>query len=354
MGTLNFNSAVITGSAGFIGFHVCKFLLKQGITVLGIDNFNDYYDVGLKRQRNQLLKEYPLFELVETDISDFESCDSSIARFMSKHSIKSSSIVLINLAAQAGVRYSIDNPHAYIQSNIVGFSNILEICRKLKPYNFLFASSSSVYGLNTKLPFDENDSTDHPMSLYAATKKSNEVMAHSYSHLYDIPTIGMRFFTVYGPYGRPDMALFKFAHAIVNSQPLNVFNNGDMVRDFTYIDDVVNSICLLANKPVEKTLSTDTIANNRNLPSSQSYGKYKIFNIGQGKPIPLMKYISTLEAELAQKANIKLMPMQDGDVRETSASSDELFAYTNYRPNTSVEEGIKRFVQWYNIYIEKR
>ena len=250
MTPLNFKYAVITGSAGFIGFHVCKFFLEKGITILGIDNFNDYYDVNLKRERCQLLKENQLFELLEANIADLNSCDEGIKSFLLKHNIDSSSIVVINLAAQAGVRYSIDNPHAYIQSNIVGFSNILEICRKLKPYNFLFASSSSVYGLNTKLPFHENDSTDHPMSLYAATKKSNEVAAHAYSHLYDIPTIGMRFFTVYGPYGRPDMALFKFADAISKSKALNVFNNGDMIRDFTYIDDVVNSSLLLADKPL--------------------------------------------------------------------------------------------------------
>ena len=326
----------ITGVAGFIGFHLAKRLLDEGCTVLGMDNLNDYYDVNLKRSRLKIISKYPLFTFIQGDIQD----KLTLEKIFQENKID----IVVNLAAQAGVRYSITNPDVYIQSNIVGFLNILEICRHNHVEHLLYASSSSVYGMNKKLPFSTKDNVDHPISLYAATKKSNELMAHTYSHLYNIPTTGLRFFTVYGPWGRPDMALFLFTDAIIKGKPIKVFNHGNMRRDFTYIDDIVEGVVRLLNRP---PIRKDHFEPND--PSTSS-APYKIYNIGNHNPVHLMEFIECLEKELGKKAIKEFLPMQDGDVLETFADVNDLIEDIGFRPQTSVQEGIREFVNWYKVY----
>ena len=332
-------SILVTGAAGFIGFHVCKKLLQDGNQVIGLDNLNDYYDPNLKKGRIKELtniaeKNKRFFYFIKVDLLD----SNNLEQIFSNHNDKSSKIsIVIHLAAQAGVRYSIDNPSAYVQSNLVGFCNIIEIAKKNNVDHFYYASSSSVYGGNEKLPFEEQDNVDKPISLYAATKKSNELIAHAYSHLFNLSTIGLRFFTVYGPWGRPDMALFKFTESIISNEPIRVFNYGNMLRDFTYIDDVVKSIIKLIKK------SSEAKNNIQDVP-------YKIFNIGNSKPTKLTDYIKSIEANLGKKANVILDEMQPGDVEATYANTKYLEEYINFRPNTSIEKGIKQFIEWYLEY----
>ena len=328
----NSNKILITGCAGFIGFHLSKRLLLDGYPVVGIDNLNDYYDVNLKKSRLQLLKEHEEFSFVFTSIEDKDE----IEKVFSEHDIS----IVINLAAQAGVRYSIENPHAYIQSNIVGFMNILEACRHHKIDHLLYASSSSVYGANTKIPFSVEDNVDYPISLYAATKKGNELMAHTYSHLYGLPTTGLRFFTVYGPWARPDMALFKFTDAIIKNEPIQIFNEGNMKRDFTYIDDIVEGIVRLISKKPDPLHSDH----------HTSHAPYKIYNIGNNQPVDLMHFISVLEEKLGRKAKKEFLSLQDGDVTETYADVTDLVQDVGFKPSTTIEEGIEKFVNWYKEY----
>jgi len=329
---------LLTGVAGFIGMHTAKYFLENGFEVYGIDNLNDYYDVTLKRDRLSQINHYPNFIFRETDITDREEITKIFSQFKPEF--------IVHLAAQAGVRYSLENPHAYINSNIYGFLNILEACRSFPVSHLVYASSSSVYGANTKIPFSEKDGVDHPVSLYAVTKRSNELMAHSYSHLYQIPTTGLRFFTVYGPWGRPDMALFLFTKAIYNDEEINVFNHGEMIRDFTYIDDFVNSIFELSFKP--PTLNTnqeDAII----YPDSSS-SPFKVFNIGNSSPVPLKIYISALENAIGRKAKKNYLSIQPGDVVHTHSDSSSLEKWINFRPKTDIEEGIEKFVSWFNSY----
>lgn len=326
---------LITGAAGFIGFHLSKRMLEAGESIIGLDNINDYYDVKLKEDRLKILKQYDNFEFVKASLEDAESIEDIF-----RNDIK----YVIHLAAQAGVRYSLENPRAYIDSNIVGFLNILEACRQNPVKHLIYASSSSVYGGNTKVPFSTADNVDHPVSLYAATKKSNELMAHTYSHLYDIPTTGLRFFTVYGPWGRPDMALFLFTKAIINNEPIKVYNYGKMIRDFTYIDDIVEGIIRLKDKPPikkEKILLEDP---------STSTAPYKIYNIGNNHPVELESFIEIIEKEIGKKAVKEYLPIQAGDVPKTFADIDDLITDIDFRPNTSIEVGIKRFIEWYKWY----
>jgi UDP-glucuronate 4-epimerase len=314
----------ITGVAGFIGFHTALACLKNGNTIIGIDNLNDYYDVSLKQDRLKILEQFSNFKFAKIDIAD----ESALTDFYKQHSPN----IIIHLAAQAGVRYSLDNPRAYINSNIVGFLNMLELARAHKPNHFIYASSSSVYGGNTKLPFAESDPVDTPQSLYAATKKSNELMAYSYAHLYQIPLTGLRFFTVYGAWGRPDMAYFKFAKAMVGGKTIDVYNHGDMKRDFTYIDDIVSGILNLIDRPPTIT------------------PPHAVYNIGHHKPEPLMDMIKILEIELGVKANINFMPMQAGDVVATYADIDLLKTLTGFEPKTNLNDGLKEFVKWFKEY----
>ena len=331
---------LITGAAGFIGFHLIKVLLKnesldEDYFVVGIDNLNDYYDVGLKQERLQILSELPAakaFNFIELDLAD----RNAMSALFSKYSFD----IVINLGAQAGVRYSIENPHAYIDSNVVGFMNILEGCRHTKVKHLIYASSSSVYGMNVQQPFSTKDNVDFPISLYAATKKSNELMAHSYSHLYNIPTTGLRFFTVYGPYGRPDMAYFSFTKKILAGEPINVFNNGIMQRDFTYIDDITQGVMRIIEKPPSPQTSPITTAN----------APYKLYNIGNNQPITLRRFITAIESACGKKAKENLLPMQAGDVPITYADIDELVKDISFRPKTNIEEGIEKFVNWYRAY----
>ena len=326
--------------AGFIGFHLTNLLLEHDHDVVGIDNLNDYYDVSLKESRLNLLKSQKNFTFINTDIA----YKDEILKIFNTHHFD----IVINLAAQAGVRYSISNPYAYIDSNINGFLNILEGCRSNKVSHLLFASSSSVYGLNSQLPFKEFHSTDHPAALYGATKKSNEMFAHAYSHLYGIPSTGLRFFTVYGPYGRPDMALFKFVHNIKNKLPIKIFNNGDMSRDFTYVADIANSVFLLSNKlPNSKKNNNET-----NLKSNHSSGPYKIYNIGNGSPVKLMDFINEIEDYIGIKAIKEYLPMQDGDVKNTFADTSDLVKEINFAPKTPIKEGIRKFIDWYIDYYD--
>ena len=327
---------LVTGSAGFIGFHLTKSLLGRGFSVVGIDNLNDYYDPQLKQDRLNSLDEFihqrdltGRYEFLKIDISD----DKALEKLFKDFDFN----IVINLAAQAGVRYSLENPKAYVNSNLVGFSNILECCRNSKIEHLMFASSSSVYGMNIKQPFSVFDNTDFPISLYAATKKSNEVLAHSYSHLFDLPCTGLRFFTVYGPYGRPDMAYYGFTKAINEGIPIDVFNNGEMQRDFTYIDDIVLGIVALMNKPPERTSSETTNA----------VAPFKVFNIGNNKPVALRRFISAIENSLDKKAIERVLPMQPGDVPITYADIKELVDVSGFSPSTSIEEGIEEFVRWY-------
>ncbi|MBS0908370.1 NAD-dependent epimerase [Tatumella sp. JGM118] len=329
---------LVTGAAGFIGFHVSLRLLKAGYRVVGIDNLNDYYDVQLKKDRVRLLEAYPDFTFQHTDIADRAAMEQLFDRFRFDR--------VIHLAAQAGVRYSIENPHAYVDANIVGHLNILEGCRQQKVGHLLFASSSSVYGLNRKLPFSTGDSVDHPVSLYAATKKSNELMSHSYAHLYQLPVSGLRFFTVYGPWGRPDMALFKFTRAMLAGEAIDVYNYGKMQRDFTYIDDIVEAIFRLQDKvPAPKS-----DWNVESGSAAMSSAPYRIYNIGNSQPVPLMDYISALEQALGMTARKNMLPLQPGDVLDTSADTRELYDLINFTPETPVITGVKKFVDWYRDY----
>ena len=333
---------LVTGAAGFIGFHLCSKLLKSGEEVIGLDNFNSYYDPSLKNSRYEELKKTAdcygkKFQIINCDLTD----NILLEDVFKEHKPKS----VVNLAAQAGVRYSIENPSAYINSNLVGFSNILECTRNFPVEHLVYASSSSVYGGNTKMPFSEKDGVDHPVSLYAATKKSNELLAHSYSHLYGIPTTGLRFFTVYGPWGRPDMALFIFTKSIIERKPIKLFNNGDMIRDFTYIDDIINSLILLINKPPKK----EKIDRHHYLPY-ESWAPYKVFNIGNSSPTPLIDYVEALENSLNIKAIKEYEEMQLGDVKSTYADTHLLEKWINYKPDTSIVDGINQFVNWYKDF----
>ncbi|MSQ80945.1 MAG: NAD-dependent epimerase [Candidatus Methylopumilus sp.] len=329
---------LVTGVAGFIGMHSAKKLLDDGYDIIGIDNLNDYYDVTLKKDRLKTLDSYSKFRFIKLDIKNKQD----VLNLFEKESPQR----VLHLAAQAGVRYSIQNPYAYIDSNIQGFMNILEGCRKIKTEHLVFASSSSVYGGNTKIPFSEHDNVDHPISLYAVTKKTNELMAHTYSHLYQLPTTGLRFFTVYGPWGRPDMSPMLFTKAILNDAPIEIFNHGDMMRDFTYIDDIVDSIKETLFKSATPNINFDT---NKPDPAT-SHAPYRIFNIGNSQPIPLIKFIETLEDALGKKGHKKMAGMQLGDVKVTSADTSELNQWVKFKPNTSIEEGIKKFIDWYKNY----
>ncbi|MCC5912466.1 MAG: NAD-dependent epimerase [Clostridiaceae bacterium] len=335
---------VITGAAGFIGFHLSQKLLKQDYQIIGIDNLNDYYDPSLKQSRLEILDKYNNFKFHKLDLKDKAEVDNIFETYQPTH--------VINLAAQAGVRYSIDNPYAYVDSNLTGFMNILEACRNYPVEHLLYASSSSVYGGNKVAPFSTNHNVDHPVSLYAATKKSNELMAHTYSHLYGIPTTGLRFFTVYGPYGRPDMAYFSFTKDILAGKPIKVFNHGKMERDFTYIDDIVEGIVKLIDKVPTANKEWDESKDDL----STSFAPYKIYNIGNNNPVQLMRFINALESALGKEAEKIYMDMQPGDVLRTYADVSDLERDINFKPSTSIEDGLKKFVQWYEEYykVEKK
>ena len=329
---------LVTGAAGFIGMHCAERLLARGDTVIGIDNMNDYYDVSLKQARLDRLLPKAEFTFIEGDIADRAVMEKLFATEQPDH--------IIHLAAQAGVRYSLENPHAYIDANLQGFMNILEGCRHHKVAHLVYASSSSVYGGNASMPFSEHDNVDHPVSLYAATKKANELMAHTYSHLYDIPTTGLRFFTVYGPWGRPDMALFSFTQSILAGRPIDVYNKGDMVRDFTYIDDIVEGVIRVLDKPATANDGYDA----RDPDPATAAAPYRLFNIGNGNPTPLMDYIEALETALGMTAEKNMMPMQPGDVMATSADMAELHQWVGFAPNTDVTDGVKKFIDWYTAF----
>ena len=331
---------LITGAAGFIGFFLAGKLAGAGDDVVGLDNLNDYYDVSLKTDRLKLLEGKKNFRFLRMDLADREG----IAKLFSKEGFD----VVVNLAAQAGVRYSLINPHAYIDSNIVGFVNILEGCRHNKVKHLVFASSSSVYGANTKMPFSVHHNVDHPVSLYAATKKANELMAHTYSSLYDLPCTGLRFFTVYGPWGRPDMALFLFTKSILKGKPIDVFNRGKMKRDFTYIDDITEGVA----RVIERIPRPDPQWNGDSPDSATSYAPYKLYNIGNNNPVELLSFISVLENCLGMEARKNLLPMQPGDVPATYANVDDLTRDTGFKPATTIEEGIGKFVEWYKNYFK--
>jgi UDP-glucuronate 4-epimerase len=327
---------LVTGAAGFIGFHLSKCLLAQGYHVIGVDNLNEYYDVLLKKNRLKLLEQSTNFQFFQVDLSD----NDKLNQVFKANSIS----VVINLAAQAGVRHSIDNPHSYVHSNLVGFVNILEACRHFRVDHLIYASSSSVYGGNTKVPFSTKDSVDHPINLYAATKKSNELMAHAYSQLFKLPTTGLRFFTVYGPWGRPDMAYYSFTESIMKGEPIKVFNYGDMRRDFTYIDDIVEGIMLLLNHPPIPNHTHGT-AN-----PSKSNAPYKVYNIGNNKPENLLDFIHILEKLIGKNAKMEFLPMQPGDVKGTFADISDLQTDVGFSPTTSIENGLTQFVNWYKNY----
>ncbi|HKP96444.1 MAG TPA: NAD-dependent epimerase [Fibrobacteria bacterium] len=329
---------LITGAAGFIGFHLSRLCLERGHHVVGLDNLNDYYDPRLKLARLELLRKLPGFAFEQASLEDA----GAVRRVFDAH--KPSRVV--NLAAQAGVRYSLENPRAYIDSNIVGFLNILESCRAHAVAHLAYASSSSVYGANTRMPFSVHDNVDHPLSLYAASKKSNELMAHTYSHLFRIPTTGLRFFTVYGPWGRPDMALFRFAANILADKPIDVFNGGHHKRDFTYVDDIVEGVYRVTFRIPQPDPAWDSA---RPDPSTAA-APYRIYNIGNSAPVELMHFIRVLEDKLGRKARLNLLPMQPGDVPETEADVSDLTRDVGFRPDTSVETGISRFVDWYRAF----
>lgn len=329
---------LVTGAAGFIGFHTSKRLLESGIEVVGLDNLSDYYDVRLKKNRLNILEEMAQFQFVKMDLADREG----IMQLFQEHQFDR----VINLAAQAGVRYSLTHPHTYIDSNLVGFLNILEGCRASHVPHLTFASSSSVYGSNTRMPFSVHHNVDHPVSLYAVTKKANELMAHSYAHLYRIPMTGLRFFTVYGPWGRPDMALFLFTKAILEGKPIDVFNHGKMQRDFTYIDDIVEGVLRVTERiPAPNAVWTGDAPD----PATSS-APYKIYNIGNNNPVPLLTLIEVIEKALGKKAQQNLLPMQPGDVPATYADVDDLVADAGFKPDTSIETGVQRFIDWYRAY----
>ena len=329
---------LITGAAGFIGFHLSKKLLDHSYQVIGIDNLNDYYDPSLKQSRLEILGKYNNFNFHKVDLKDKTAVDNIFETYQPTH--------VINLAAQAGVRYSIENPYAYVDSNLTGFMNILEACRNYPVKHLLYASSSSVYGGNKVAPFSTNHNVDHPVSLYAATKKSNELMAHTYSHLYGIPTTGLRFFTVYGTYGRPDMAYFSFTKDILAGKPIKVFNHGKMERDFTYIDDIVEGIVKLIGKAPVANKEWDESKDDL----STSFAPYKIYNIGNNNPVPLMRFINALETALGKEAEKIYMDMQPGDVQRTYADVSDLERDINFKPSTSIEDGLGKFVEWYKEY----
>jgi UDP-glucuronate 4-epimerase len=332
------NPVLVTGAAGFIGFHVTQRLLAEGRQVIGIDNLNDYYDPRLKQARLEILKKLPGFTFVKLDLAD----RAAMKALFAQHRFAE----VIHLAAQAGVRYSLENPHAYVDANLEGFINVLEGCRHNGCGHLLFASSSSVYGANTKLPFSAKDNVDHPISLYAATKKANELMAHSYSHLYRLPTTGLRFFTVYGPWGRPDMAMFIFAKAILAGQPVKLFNHGKMRRDFTYVDDVTQAVVRLIGRPPKGNPDWD---GNRPDPAT-SRAPWTVYNIGNNHPEELMHVVSVLEREFGRTAIKEMLPMQPGDVEATYADVADLERDIGFRPATAIEDGIARFAQWYRDY----
>lgn len=329
---------LLTGIAGFIGFHLGKKLLAEGNQVLGIDNLNSYYDVSLKRARLSQFRAGPAFEFLQLDLADQKGVATAVQRFSPE--------VVVNLAAQAGVRYSLENPRAYIESNVVGFTNVLEACRHYGVKHLVYASSSSVYGANRTVPFSVHHQVNHPVSLYAATKKANELMAHTYSHLFQLPTTGLRFFTVYGPWGRPDMALFLFTRAILEGRPINVFNQGRMRRDFTYIDDIVEGVA----RVMRRIPQPDPLWRGENPDPGTSAAPYRIYNIGNNHPEDLMRFIAVIEECLGRKAQLNLLPMQPGDVPETCADIEDLMRDVGFKPSTPIEAGIPRFIEWYRSY----
>ena len=329
---------LVTGAAGFIGYHVARRLLERGETVLGLDNLNDYYDVRLKKARLAQLKPFKKFEFRKLDLVNRKG----MAALFAKHKFRR----VVHLAAQAGVRYSLVNPHAYTDSNVVGFMNVLEGCRHAKVEHLVYASTSSVYGGNTRMPFSVHDNVDHPVSLYAATKKANELMAHTYAHLYGIPCTGLRFFTVYGPWGRPDMALFLFTKAILAGKPIDVFNHGNMKRDFTYIDDIVEGVVRALDRPARP----DPAWSGETPNSATSSAPYRLYNIGNHQPVELLRFIEMLERALGKPAKKNLLPMQPGDVPATYADVQDLVDDVGFKPDTPLEEGIKKFVEWYRGY----
>lgn len=331
---------LVTGVAGFIGFHVATRLLARGDTVVGLDNVNAYYDVRLKEARLARLRDHDRFTFVKRDLADQAGISALFTQSQPER--------VVHLAAQAGVRYSLTNPHAYVESNLVGFLNILEGCRTIQAAHLVYASSSSVYGANTKMPFSVHDNVDHPVSLYAASKKANELMAHTYSHLYSLPTTGLRFFTVYGPWGRPDMALFLFTHAIVAGEPVEVFNNGQMRRDFTYIDDIVEGVIRVLDNIPQPNPNWSGMEPD----PGTSRAPYRIYNIGNNQPVELLHFIEVLEKHLGRTAEKHFLPMQAGDVLETYADVDDLMQDVGFRPATPITEGIARFVEWYREYYE--
>ncbi|MCX5944362.1 MAG: NAD-dependent epimerase [Cyanobacteria bacterium] len=334
---------IVTGAAGFIGFHLSTRLLERGTPVVGFDNVNSYYDPSLKRARMAQLEATAArtgvsFELIEADLEDRAAVEAAF-----EHHTPTK---VVNLAAQAGVRYSIENPAAYIQANLVGFGHILEGCRQHGIKHLVYASSSSVYGGNTNLPFSEHQGVDHPVSLYAASKKANELMAHTYSHLYGLPATGLRFFTVYGPWGRPDMALFLFTKAILAKEPIQVFNNGEMVRDFTFVDDIIESLIRVLDRPA----APDPNFNPQAPDPATSWAPHRVFNIGNSNPTPLLDYIAAIEDALGMEATKEFLPMQPGDVPATAADTAALEAWTGFKPNTPVKEGVAKFVAWYRQF----
>ncbi|MCF6765851.1 NAD-dependent epimerase [Thiotrichales bacterium 19S3-7] len=331
---------LITGCCGFIGFHLAKKRLDAGDVVVGIDNLNDYYDVSLKQARLEILKRYENFSFEKVNLEDRVAIEGIFERYRFDR--------VCHLAAQAGVRYSIENPMSYIDSNINGFITILEGCRHQKVEHLVYASTSSVYGANTNQPFTETKGVDHPLALYAATKRANELMAHSYANLYQLPSTGLRFFTVYGPWGRPDMALFLFTKNILENKPIDVFNYGKMVRDFTYVDDIVEGV----SRAIDKVATADINWNSDKPNPATSYAPYRIYNIGNNKPTELMDYIKAVELAVGKRAQLNLLPMQDGDVPSTCADVSLLESGLNYRPQMSVEEGVNRFVQWYRHFYQ--
>mgnify|MGYP006421297953 CR=1 FL=1 len=331
---------LVTGAAGFIGSHLCRRLLDAGYMVVGLDNLNPYYSPELKEARLNLLREYDAFEFVMLDLLEEQELDRVFAEYGFTH--------VVNLAAQAGVRYSLENPKAYIDSNITGFGHLLECCRHHHIQHLVFASSSSVYGLNTAMPFSVHDNVDHPISLYAASKKSNELMAHTYSYLYKIPTTGLRFFTVYGPWGRPDMALFLFTKAILAGEPIQVFNHGKMQRDFTYIDDIIEGVFRVLLRPAQPNANWD---GGKPDPSS-SPAPYKLYNIGNNNSVELERFIEVVESCLGKKARKQYLPLQPGDVPATYADVDDLMTDVGFRPDTPIEEGVANFIRWYSWYYQ--
>jgi UDP-glucuronate 4-epimerase len=329
---------LVTGAAGFIGFHLSKRLLQEGYAVTGLDNLNDYYEVSLKQARLAILEPVKGFSFAKIDLTDKNRLDALFG--------ENKFDFVINLAAQAGVRYSLTNPYAYLDSNLTGFLNILEACRHYPPKHLIYASSSSVYGANRKMPFSVHDNVDHPLALYAASKKANELMAHAYSNLYQLPTTGLRFFTVYGPYGRPDMALFIFTKAILEGQPIEIYNHGKMKRDFTYVDDIVEAMVRLMPKPPQGNKNWS----GQSPDPATSFAPYQIFNIGNNQPVDLSYFIEVIEKALGKEAIKKLMPLQDGDVPETYADISDLQREIGFKPTTAIETGVKKFVNWYTEY----